>query len=234
MRQCPFPVKNPSKRLQYRMGCTIVDLSRIADSFYNSTENCKSRHRYLHLDWNIAMNQDEPIAHKRCVAVDVETTGLSASRGDRIIEVGAVALIENGAGDEFHTLIDPGVPVSIPAQRVHGITNEMLRGMPKPEDALTDFHRFIGDSVLVAHNVSFDVTFLRYEFSRLGLGFNNLYRCTLTMSRRRYPTLRDHKLETVCRHLFGALPEGARMHRALDDARMAARVWIEMTKQKPV
>ena len=165
------------------------------------------------------------------IVIDVETTGMFASRGGRVIEVGAVAVGENGANGEFHTLIDPDVSISLSAQRVHGITNEMLKGMPQPEEVFAGFHRFIGGSCLVAHNVSFDITFLRYEFSRLGLSFNNSCQCTLAMSRKRFPSLRNHKLGTVYRHLFGTIPEGTRQHRALDDARMTARIWMEMIRK---
>jgi DNA polymerase-3 subunit epsilon len=168
---------------------------------------------------------------RRCVVVDVETTGLSPLRGERIIEIGAVTVDGSGIVDEFHSLIDPGTRIALQASHVHGITSDMLAGKPKPEEVLPGFHRFIRDCALVAHNASFDVSFLRYEFSRLGLGFNNPCHCTLTMSRQRFPNLRDHKLETVYRHLFGPPPDGVRLHRALDDARMVARVWMEMMKR---
>lgn len=170
-------------------------------------------------------------AKQRYVVFDVETTGLSASRGGRIIELGAVAVDESGMNGEFYSLIDPGAAISTMAQRVHGITNDMLIGMPKPDAVLSGFHRFISDSVLVAHNASFDVTFLRYEFSRLGLGFCNSSRCTLALSRKMLRHLGNHRLETVYRCLFGAPPDGSTPHRALDDARMTARVWMELMKR---
>lgn len=168
---------------------------------------------------------------RRCVAVDIETTGLSPRRGDRVIEIGAVAVDDSGIVDEFHALIDPGIRVTLQAQHVHGITNDMLADKPKPEDVLPGFHRFIGDCALVAHNASFDVFFLRHEFGRLGLGLNNPSHCTLALCRKRYPNLRNHRLETIYRHLFGTQPEGAQRHRALDDARMVARVWMEIMKR---
>ena len=169
--------------------------------------------------------------HNRCVIVDVETTGLSASRGGRIIEIGAVAIDEGRISGEFHSLIDAETHITSGALKIHGITSDMLAGQPKPESVFRDFRRFIRDSILVAHNASFDVTFLRYEFGRLGLGLNNPYHCTLTMCRRHFPNLRDHKLETVYRRLFGPPFDGTRLHRALDDARMVARVWMEMMKK---
>jgi len=164
------------------------------------------------------------------IAVDVETTGFSPSRGDRVIEIGAVALEGRRIVDEFHSLINIGRRIPRSAARVHGITEEMLLGQPTPEEALPKLHAFIAVGVLVAHNARFDAAFLRHEFGRLGLGLSNGCRCTLELSRRRFPRLRNHKLETVYRHLFGEPLGAIRRHRALDDARMVARVWLEMMR----
>lgn len=167
----------------------------------------------------------------RFIAVDVESTGFSPARGDRVIELGAVVVESQRIAGEFHSLVNIGQRVPLSAVRVHGITEDMLDGEPEPQDVFPRFQDFIGKSALLAHNAPFDIGFLRYEFGRLGLGFSNPYHCTLALSRRRFPSLRDHKLETVYRHLFGPPPEGTRIHRALDDARMTARVWMEMMKQ---
>ncbi len=164
---------------------------------------------------------------ERWVVVDVETTGFSPGR-DRIIEIGAVAGEGRRITDEFHTLIDPGRPVPRQAQRVHRITDAMLRGEPCAGEVLPDFHRFIGQSPLVAHNAQFDMAFLRHEFGRLGFGLPNPSHCTLRLSRSALPTLPNHRLETVARHLFGSLEEGERLHRALADARLTARVWLAL------
>lgn len=102
------------------------------------------------------------ILGERWVVLDVETTGLSAGR-DRVIEIGAVAGEGERITGEFHSLVDPGRPVPRPAQRVHGITDAMLRGQPRAEEVLPDFHHFLGHSALVAHNAPFDLGFLRSE-----------------------------------------------------------------------
>jgi DNA polymerase III epsilon subunit family exonuclease len=158
------------------------------------------------------------------VVVDLETTGLSLAR-DRIIEIGAVAGEGRVITGEFHSLIDAGHPIPWQAQKVHGISDEMLRGQPRPEQALAEFHCFLGHSSLVAHNAPFDVGFLRNEFGRLGLGLTNRHYCTLRLARQRYPRLANHRLETVFRYLGGVVDDSVRRHRALDDARMAAFVW---------
>jgi DNA polymerase III epsilon subunit len=167
---------------------------------------------------------------KRCVIFDLETTGLFVEQGHRIIEIGAVAVNEDVMGEEFSSLIFTDKPITKKVQKVHGITADMLAGQPKPEEVLAAFRDFIGDSTLVAHNAVFDVWFLRYEYWRLGHTLINRHKCTLKMSRKLYPGLPDYKLETVARHLGIAVDE-TRRHRALDDARLTAKVWIGMRKK---
>jgi DNA polymerase III epsilon subunit family exonuclease len=170
-------------------------------------------------------------AANRFIAVDVETTGLSTSRGDRIIEIGAVVLEEGRIGEEFHALICVKERIHWAAQQVHGITEDMLVGKPNADEVMPEFRKFITDSALVAHNARFDMGFISDEFLRLGMGLTNPYHCTLALSRSLYPKLRNHKLETVYRHLFGRIPGETRRHRALDDARLVAMMWVEMMKR---
>lgn len=174
------------------------------------------------------MMEKPPNPLDRHVVVDLETTGLHPRQGHRIIEIGAVA-IENGVvTEEFTTLIDPGVPIPTRVQAIHGITEEMLEGQPKTEEALPRFHAFIAGSVLIAHNAAFEVTFLRHEFARMKLGFPNRHVCTLEMSRRCLPRISDHTLETIYLHLFPDADFTRQSHRALDDARMTAQIWLKM------
>lgn len=165
---------------------------------------------------------------QRCVVVDVETIGLSPRRGDRIIEIGAVAVEDGRIVGEFHSLVNAGRRIPAVVSRINGITDGMLIGQPRPEEALPKFHRFIGSALLVAHNARFDVGFLMHEFARERLMLANRHVCTLQMSRIRWPSLSDHKLETVYRHLFGEMRPDVQRHRALDDARLTARIWMEM------
>jgi len=100
------------------------------------------------------------------VALDVETTGFSPQNGDRVIEIGAVAIEDQSIIAEFSSLIDVDKRIPWHVQQVHGITNEMLNGEPKPDEVLPEFYKFIAGSILVAHNASFDIGFLRHEFVR--------------------------------------------------------------------
>ena len=166
----------------------------------------------------------------RYVAFDVETTGLSPQNGDRVIEIGAIAIENQSIVAEFSSLIDAGRKIPWRVQQVHGITDEMLYGEPKPDEVLSEFYKFINGSILVAHNASFDIRFLRHEFVLLGMSLNNRSLCTLKMSRKQYPHLPNHKLETVSRYLLGKSCEQMQLHRALDDAKLAGLIWLEMGK----
>ncbi|MDO9565839.1 MAG: 3'-5' exonuclease [Candidatus Desulfaltia sp.] len=166
----------------------------------------------------------------RYVALDVETTGLSPKSGDRVIEIGAVAIENQCIIAKFSSLIDVDKMIPWQAQKVHGITNEMLYGEPKPDEVLPEFYKFIAGSILVAHNASFDIGFLTNEFALLGMSLNNRFLCTLKMSRKLYPHLPNHKLETVSQYLLGKSCKQMQRHRALDDAKLAAMIWLEMEK----
>jgi DNA polymerase III epsilon subunit len=161
------------------------------------------------------------------VIIDVETTGLAPHRGDRVIEVGALAIENDCEAEEFHSLVNVRKQIPIAAQLVHGISNEMLDGSPEADEIFPRLMTFIGKSTIVAHNAQFDMSFLRYEFSRLSLDMKNKYECTLKLSRTKFPHLPNHRLETVYRYVTGKRPEG-RSHRALADAKMVAEIWRAM------
>ncbi len=166
----------------------------------------------------------------RTVIVDVETTGWSVRTGGRVIEIGAVAVEGELIVGELSTLINTGTPIHWGAQKVHGISSFMLRGKPTPEDAWPSFLDFFADSPLVAHNSPFDSGFIRHELSLLGLHLPNHWHCTVRLARKCLPHLPNHKLETVARHLLGEIPTECRLHRALDDARITAKIWMELMK----
>ena len=92
----------------------------------------------------------QPIISHHYIILDVETTGLYPQRGHRIIEIAAVAIDGKAVTGEFHTLINPGRKVTSTAQRLNGITNDMLADQPLPEQAYPDFYRFITGAILVA------------------------------------------------------------------------------------
>lgn len=166
--------------------------------------------------------------HNRLVFIDVETTGLDPARGHRIIEIGAIAMENNQMISEFQSLVQVSYPIPQHVSKIHGITNDMLAGQSTPAQIYPEFKDFISDSLLIAHNAKFDIEFLRSEFKRLNQSITNQSICTLELTRRRYPRLLNYKLSTIYRHLVGEQPADARKHRALDDARMVAAIWMAM------
>ena len=176
------------------------------------------------------MSQNRINSTNRYVALDVETTGFSPKNGDRVIEIGAVAIENQSIIAKFSSLIDVDKRIPWQVQQVHGITNEMLEGEPKPDEVWLEFYKFIAGSILVAHNASFDIGFLTHEFALLGMSLNNQSLCTLKMSRKLYPHLPNHKLATVSRYLLGKSANQMHKHRALDDAKLAGMIWLEMEK----
>lgn len=172
-------------------------------------------------------HQVQVLGARPLVVFDVETTGLSAARGERVIEIGAVRVVGGQFEERFSSLVATSRPIGAGAQVVHGISAAMLEGQPEAKEVFSAFRVFIGDDLLVAHNAHFDMGFLAAEFARLGQHLTNSYYCTLKLSRLNYPHLRSHKLEILGRYLFGELP-GVRHHRALDDAELAARVLLQI------
>lgn len=165
----------------------------------------------------------------RYIAIDVETCGLPAGRGGRVIEIGAVVLEGGVIVAEMNSLIDTGATIQYRAYQVHGISAEMLYGKPSPEEVWGNFREFVGDTPLIAHNAPFDRSFVRHELGMVGCELPNQWLCTVRLARQKLPQLHNHKLDTVYRHLFGVLPASVKRHRALDDARLAARIWVALT-----
>ncbi|MDO5400160.1 MAG: PolC-type DNA polymerase III [Eubacteriales bacterium] len=152
--------------------------------------------------------------HQEFVAFDLETTGLSA-RTEKIIEIGAVILKDGQEIDRFQTFVDPERTLDRKIVDLTGITDEMLVGAPKIEEALPKFLEFIGSRVLVAHNSDFDTGFIRAECQRLGYAYNYTAADTLILSQNLLPHLNKFKLNIVSDALN--LPD-FNHHRAGDDA----------------
>jgi len=151
--------------------------------------------------------------------LDVETTGLSAKSGDRILEIGIVRLNEAGEiKTVLDTLINPASPVR--ATRVHGINDEMVRDAPSFQNIIHHLSTILDGTVIAAHNASFDLSFLREEFRRAGTRLPSISPvCTLIMARKYLSALPSRSLG-ACRDFLGLSDDGA--HNALADAQSAA------------
>lgn len=161
------------------------------------------------------------IAKTSFVVVDTETTGTSASN-NRIIEIGAVRVLEGAIVDEYSQLIHPGQQIPAHITRLTRITNGMVYGMPRVEQVLPSFIDFLGDGILVAHNLSFDMGFLNAELARAELpAIDNTSLCTLRLARRLLKGLRSKGLSALAA-FYGIKIKGR--HRALGDAKATAEV----------
>lgn len=109
------------------------------------------------------------LGQREFIIFDVETTGLSPSFGDRMIEVAAVKVKDSKIIGKFESLINPLRDVPPSATQVNGISGEMLKGKATADQVLPDFYHFLGDASIIGHNIKFDLDFLCYELSLLGL-----------------------------------------------------------------
>ncbi len=159
------------------------------------------------------------------IVFDLETTGLHATN-DRITEIGAVRLRNGEVIEEFNTFVDPERPIPAKITELTGITDAMVQGAPKEAEALHSFFEFCGEApILVAHNAPFDTGFVRAASGRCGINFSFSSVDTVPISRALYPHLKNHKLDTVAKHLELA---PFNHHRACDDARVLAEIFAKM------
>lgn len=162
------------------------------------------------------------------VVFDLETTGVSTQR-DAIIEISAVKVKGGEVADTFSTLVNPGRPIPYTASAVNHITDEMVADAPAIGAVFPQFLAFVGDSVLVGHNIqSFDLQFLNQASMGLyGKALDNDYIDTLYMARSCLPQLSHHRLVDLAVH-FQISAEGA--HRALNDCLMNQKCFEEMAR----
>ena len=159
---------------------------------------------------------------------DLETTGISQTK-DAIIEISAIKVCDGQIIGEYSTLVNPGRHIPAGATAVNGITDAMVADAPGIEEAIGGFMEFIGDSILVGHNIhTFDTNFV-YDaaWQALGMEMKNDYIDTLYMARSCLPQLAHHKLTDISEY-FHIATEGA--HRALNDCVMNQKCYEEMGK----
>jgi DNA polymerase-3 subunit epsilon len=148
------------------------------------------------------------------VYVDIETTGGSA-RNSRILEVAAIRVEPDGTTTEFSTLIDPKTRIPPNITQITGITSSDIVDAPKFNDIADELNDVMSGAVFIAHNVRFDYSFLKQEFSNIGMTFAPKLLCTVRLSRALYSIERGHSLaKLIERHEIPVLDR----HRALADA----------------
>lgn len=161
------------------------------------------------------------------VVFDVETTGLSAVY-DTIIELAAVKVVNGEIKERFERFANPHHPLSSTTTELTGITDDMVKDAPEVSEVIRDFKEFIGDSILVAHNASFDMGFF-YEASKKANLHDRNYPTidTLELSRFLYPELRNHRLNTLAKKFDIELTQH---HRAIYDTEATAYLFIRLMK----
>ena len=171
----------------------------------------------------------------RDIVMDTETTGLDARKGDRLVEIACIELINRiPSGREFHVYINPqGRDVHPDAERIHGITSAFLADKPKFDDIVDDFLAFIGDDgQLVIHNASFDMGFINMELDLLGRPPIPGDRVVdmLAIARRKHPA-GPNTLDALCKR-YGIDNSKRVKHGALMDSSLLADVYVELLGER--
>ncbi len=175
---------------------------------------------------DVAVNEKGQSLNGTYVVFDLETTGFSSIK-DKIIEIGAVK-VENGViTDKFSTFVNPKVPIPFEITNLTGITDDMVMEAPDIETILPQFLEFVGDAVLVAHNASFDVSFIEQNcrYQDITPDFTSVD--TVAMARILLPTLSKFKLNVVANALHISLENH---HRAVDDAGATAEIFVKFVE----
>jgi DNA polymerase III epsilon subunit family exonuclease len=166
---------------------------------------------------------------KDYVIFDLETTGISCNH-DEVVEISAIKVLDGQVVEEFSTLVNPQRPIPFQASMVNGITDDMVADAPTFDVALKDFLEFVGDMILVGHNIhSFDMKFIwrdtrKYYDSIVG----NDYIDTLSLARTYLPQMKHHTLTDLAAY-YGIATDGA--HRALFDCRMNQQVFEHLGEE---
>ena len=166
----------------------------------------------------------------REIILDTETTGLDPFSGHKIIEIGAIEMINKVlTGKKFHYYINPQRNVPNEAYRIHGIGSEFLKDKPLFKDIASEFTDFIMDSKLVIHNAPFDIGFLNNELSFINLENIKKERAidTLILAKKMFPESRVN-LDALCKR-FKVDNSSRNLHGALKDAALLAEVYVELT-----
>jgi DNA polymerase III epsilon subunit family exonuclease len=172
-------------------------------------------------------NGPRPFARKKLanvtfVAFDTETTGVNPKK-DRMVEVAAVKYRDGEILEERTWLINPEKKIPFWAERVHGISDKMVKDAPTFAEIYPEFLEFAGDAILLAHNASFDITFINKESARCGMAPPpNVVIDSLRLFRHWFPDLESHSLANVADH---AKVTGGDFHRALADSMYVALIF---------
>jgi DNA polymerase-3 subunit epsilon len=174
----------------------------------------------------------------RQIVFDTETTGLEPEQGHRIIEIGAIEIVNRRrTGRQFHRYLCPERDIDPGAAQVHGLTTEFLSGQPKFADVFDELREFVAGAELIIHNAPFDVAFLDEELKRLCKVRQDLGTLctrdlcgvldTLALARQMHPGQRN-SLDALCKR-YSVDNSHRDLHGALLDADLLLEVYLAMT-----
>lgn len=166
----------------------------------------------------------------REIIFDTETTGFDPAKGDRLVEVGCIEMVNRVAtGSTFHAYFNPDRSMPAEAEAVHGLSDAFLSDKPRFHERVTEFLEFLGDAPLVAHNATFDFGFINAELAICGLAPIGTERMidTLALAKRRHPGAKL-SLDALCSR-YGIDRSHRTLHGALLDAELLAQVYVELT-----
>lgn len=158
------------------------------------------------------------------VVFDLETTGLEPAK-DEIIEIGACKIQDGKIIETFATFVKPTKKIPKEITELTGITEEMVADAPTINYVMPDFYKFCHGSIMVAHNISFDIAFVHNISKKLSYNFDNETIDTLAIAKSKLPGLKNYKLGTIVDKL-GVVLDNA--HRAINDATATAKVFIKL------
>lgn len=171
--------------------------------------------------------KNEYLLNNSFVVFDLETTGLNYE-DNKIIEIGAVKVVNGKIIEQFSTFVNPQTAIPNEATMINNITDDMVKDAPTVEQVLPDFYKFCEGSILVAYNIDFDYGFINYNAKKLNYFFNNKRDDAMIRARAFLKGLKNYKLKTVCEYLDISLV-GA--HRAVNDTVATAKAFVKMLEK---
>ena len=156
------------------------------------------------------------------VVFDIETTGFSPVK-NRIIEIGAVKVVEGKIVDRFSTFVNPRVPIPFRIEQLTSINDEMVMDAPGIEEVLPEFLKFCEGTIFVAHNANFDMSFIMENAAQLNIELHPTYVDTVGIARVLLPHQAKHTLDAVAKTMGVSLENH---HRAVDDAEATAEIFV--------
>lgn len=174
---------------------------------------------------------------KKQIVLDTETTGFKPENGDRVIEIGAIELIDGKkTGRTLQLYINPEREIPEEAIKIHGITNDFIKDKPIFAKVVDEFIDFIKDAEILAHNAEFDIKFLNNELSLVNKGslwnYAKMGTCTMKLDKKLFAKEKHHSLDAMCNRLEIS-NEHRQFHGALLDAELLAECYLKINTLYP-